>query len=108
VPPLVHNLVVQPQKRQPEQISGASELIRLRELFTDFGRIGLPGIVYNELTSEDVLAFPPQSAIGLAGDVYELIPDDAQAIIKEIIGRMVLIDPYDANTHQPFVTIPIS
>lgn len=98
VPPLV----VRPRKRHrsstgsqhPEQISESA--------------IGLPGVYDEELTSEDVSASQLQPATGLAGDVYELIPEDAQAVIKEIMGQMWLTDPYDANTHQPFVTIPIS
>jgi len=50
---------------------------------------------------------PLGSDTGLAGDVYELSPEDAQAVSDQIRFQMWLTDPYDDNT-KPFVTIPIS
>jgi len=102
VPPLVHE---RPRKRQRSS-TGSQHQEQISE-----SAIGLPSAVFEEdvsLTSEDGSAFPLQSATGLAGDVYELIHEDSKAVIKEIMGQIWLTDPYDANTHQPFVTIPIS
>jgi hypothetical protein len=63
-----------------------------------------PTIEHTTSTAPPVL----ESATGLTGDTYELTPEDALAVINEIRGQLWLTDPYDGNTLQPFVTIPIS
>ncbi|OBT53131.1 hypothetical protein VE04_05755 [Pseudogymnoascus sp. 24MN13] len=76
---------------------------------------------YSEQTSESAIRHPgdayevtastappaPEPGTGLIGDIYELTPEDALAVISDISGPIWLTDPYDGNT-QPFVNISIS
>ncbi|KFY68444.1 hypothetical protein V496_01066 [Pseudogymnoascus sp. VKM F-4515 (FW-2607)] len=76
---------------------------------------------YSEQTSESAIRHPgdtyevtastappaPEPATGFIGDIYELTPEDALAVVSDICGPIWLTDPYDGNT-QPFVNISIS
>ncbi|OBT47431.1 hypothetical protein VE00_03259 [Pseudogymnoascus sp. WSF 3629] len=65
---------------------------------------------YSEQTSESAIRHPsdayevtastappaPEPATGFIGDLYELAPEDALAVISDICGPIWLTDPYDA------------